>query len=173
MRRAAGLRGLSTRVLDNAGEHDPPGASKEIMPSNPNPWLITGAALSAIAAMLHACIILGGARWYRFFGAGERMARAAERASWRPTVITAGIALVLFVWMGYALSGAGAIPALPLTRVALPGITAVYLLRGLLFIPVLSGAGKKITPFAIWSSVICLGYGLVHLVGTIQVWNML
>ena len=37
-------------------------------------WLIAGAVLSGIAGLLHLAIILGGAPWYRFFGAGERMA---------------------------------------------------------------------------------------------------
>lgn len=36
-----------------------------------------GSGLSAIAALLHVGIIIGGPSWYRFFGAGERMARAA------------------------------------------------------------------------------------------------
>ena len=36
-----------------------------------NYWLITGGILSAVAAVLHIAVIIGGANWYRFFGAGE------------------------------------------------------------------------------------------------------
>jgi hypothetical protein len=135
-----------------------------------NAWLAAGAALSAIAAVLHVCIIFGGAAWYRFFGAGERMALAAERRSWRPTVITAGIALVLFAWSAYALSGAGIIPELPMRAPALSGITAVYLLRGLILFPAAAFAPKKVTPFVLWSSLVCLGFGVVHFVGLAQAW---
>ena len=138
-----------------------------------NLWLTAGAALSGIAAILHICIIFGGASWYRFFGAGERMARASENGNWQPTVITTSIAIVLFVWAAYALSGAGVAFSLPLKKVALIGITSVYMLRGLLFIPFLVAKRQKVTQFAIWSSVICLGYGLTHLLGTLQVWDKL
>ena len=128
-------------------------------------FLIFAAGLSATAGVLHLAIIAGGARWYRFFGAGERMARMAEAGRAYPAVATLGIAAVLFLWSAFALSGAGAIGPLPWTRVALVAITAVYLLRGLLFVPALALAHRPVTPFAWWSSVICLGFGLVHLAG--------
>jgi hypothetical protein len=38
--------------------------------------------LSAAAALLHIAVIVGGAEWYRFFGAGEGMARLAERGGY-------------------------------------------------------------------------------------------
>jgi hypothetical protein len=143
------------------------------MPVITNVPLVIGAALSAIAAILHVCIIFGGPRWYRFFGAGKRMvAMAAEGRSY-PTVFTAGITTVLAIWSAYALSGAGVIEPLPLLKVALPLITGVYLLRGLVVVPLLTFARTKSTPFLIWSSVVCLGYGIIHLVGVMQVWSRL
>ena len=36
-----------------------------------NPWLVAGGILSALAALLHLAVIVGGPVWYRFFGAGE------------------------------------------------------------------------------------------------------
>jgi hypothetical protein len=138
-----------------------------------NSWLAFGAALSAIAALLHIGIIVGGPAWYRFFGAGERMARAAERGSGKPGFITAGIALVLFGWSAYGLAGAGVIPRLPLLPAALCAITAVYLLRGLVLVPAVVFARGKVTPFLVWSSGICFGFGIVHLVGLVQVWASL
>ena len=44
-----------------------------------NPFLIAGGVLSALASLLHIAVIAGGPAWYRFFGAGEGMARMAER----------------------------------------------------------------------------------------------
>ncbi|WP_343575878.1 MULTISPECIES: hypothetical protein [Pseudomonas] len=138
-----------------------------------NKALLVGAALSALAALLHVAIIFGGAPWYRFFGAGERMARAAEAGHLRPTLITIGIASILALWSLYALSGAGLIAPLPLLRSGLCLITGIYLLRGLAILPLLTVARSRSTPFLIWSSLVCLGFGLVHLLGLAQRWNSL
>jgi hypothetical protein len=141
----------------------------ETLEDTRNAFLITGAMLSALAAALHVGCIAFGAPWYRFFGAGERMAQMANAGSWYPTVVTAAIAFVLGVWSLYALSGAAVIRALPLLRTVLCVITAIYLLRGLAVLP-LAVLGKS-TPFWWWSSMICLLIGAVHLIGLSQVWG--
>jgi hypothetical protein len=135
--------------------------------------LLVGAALSAIAALAHLACIAIGAPAYRFMGAGERMARAAELGTLRPTVVTLAVALVLSVWSAYALSGAGVITPLPLTRLALPLICAAYLGRAVAF-PLLKPAFPGNSP-AFWlvSSGLCALFGLVHLYGTISVWHRL
>lgn len=138
---------------------------------NANPFLVLGAALSAIAALLHVGIIIKGASWYRFFGAGEKFARAAERGERWQDVVTLGIALVLFAWAAYALSGAGVIGRLPLLRYALVLITGIYLLRGLVLVPILLLSFDKVTAFWVWSSLICLSFGIVHAIGLAQVWQ--
>lgn len=102
-----------------------------------NVVLVVAAGLSAVAALLHICIVAGGPAWYRFFGAGERFAMAAEAGSWYPAVVTGAIASILGVWATYALSGAGIIQPLPFLKVALLFITVVYVLRGLAVLPVL------------------------------------
>jgi hypothetical protein len=135
--------------------------------------LAAGALLSAGAALLHLGIIAGGPAWYRFFGAGERFARAAADGRWYPAVVTLGIAAVLFIWSAYALAGAGIVTRLPLLKAALVGITAVYLVRGVAFAPLVLAKGGAITPFVVWSSLICFGYGMVHLVGLVQRWTAL
>jgi hypothetical protein len=140
---------------------------------NTNIVLIFGAALSTIAALLHLGIIFKGASWYRFFGAGEKFAQAAERGERWQDAVTFGIAVVLFVWAAYALSGAGVIERLPLLKLALVSITAAYLLRGLAIIPLLLFAREKATPFLVWSSLICLGFGVVHAIGLAQTWQRL
>jgi hypothetical protein len=132
-----------------------------------------GAVLSAIAALLHLGIIAGGPAWYRFFGAGERFARAAAQRKWYPALVTLGIAAVLGIWSAYALAGAGLIGALPLLRMTLVAITAVYIVRGLAYAPLVLATGGRITPFVVWSSFICLAYGLVHLLGLMQRWPAL
>ena len=139
----------------------------------PNYWLIAAAALSATAALLHVGCIVFGAAWYRFFGAGERMAQLAAAGSWYAAGVTSLIAAMLATWSLYALSGAGAAPGLPLLRPVLCLITGVYLLRGLAGLPIAMFYRARSSAFWWWSSAICLGIGLVHLVGLRQVWASL
>jgi hypothetical protein len=105
------------------------------MSSSRNKFLVVGAVLSAMAALVHVGCIVFGASWYRFFGAGERMARMAAAGHWSPTAITSCIVVILSCWSLYALSGAGVIGRLPLVRTALCIITGVYLFRGVAFAP--------------------------------------
>lgn len=139
------------------------------------PMLAFGGALSAIAALAHVGCIVFGAPWYRFFGAGERMARMAEAGNPTVAFITAGIAAVLMLWAAYAFSAAGVLPRMPWSKLALLAITGVYLLRGLAGIGVaLFVAGtEQGTPFWWWSSAICLALGLVHAWGLSRVWERL
>lgn len=140
--------------------------------------LLSGGVLTGVASLLHLAIILGGPGWYRFFGAGEGMARQAARGYVYPTVITAGIAAILGVWTLYALSGAGVIRRLPFLPTALSLIAAVYLVRGILGIPLVLFMDNpyayelraKMT-FMVVSSAICLFVGLCYAAGAIAVWK--
>ena len=137
-------------------------------------WLVAGGVLSLTAALLHLASIIGGPDWYRFFGAGERLARMAEQGRWTPTQMAAGIAAMLGVAAAYAFSGAGLIQRLPLLRTALVAITSVYMARGLVVWWPSALARPDLSPgFLFWSSLIVLVFGLVHLVGTWQSWPTL
>jgi hypothetical protein len=136
-------------------------------------WLILGGMLSALAAVLHVAVIAGGPAWYRFFGAGEPMARAAERGSSTPALVTLAIAAILTVWALYAFSGAGIIRRLPLLRTALILISAVYLLRAFALLPVLILRPELVDTFAVVSSLVVLGYGLAYSIGTWTRWPQL
>lgn len=122
---------------------------------------------------MHLGCIAGGPDWYRFFGAGEGIAQAAERGEWTPALLTVAIAAILAIWAVYAFAGAGRIGRLPLLRTGLVTISAVYLLRGLavlqpqLWRPDLSDA------FKLWSSLIVLTYGLAYAIGTWRAWPRL
>ena len=138
-----------------------------------NVFLLIGAALSAIVATLHIGCIIFGAPWYRFFGAGEKMAILAEKGSFQPTIITSFIVVVLFIWSLYALSGAGLIAKLPLIRWVLSAITCIYLIRGILGFFLITNPLGRSPEFWFWSSAICLSFGIIHLVGLKQVWQNL
>jgi hypothetical protein len=129
--------------------------------------------LSAAAAILHIAIIFGGPDWYLFFGAGEGMARAAACGLVRPALFAVGIAAILLIWSAYAMSGAGIIRRLPLLRAGLVVISAIYLLRGLVLLPILLVWRDYLSPFAVWSSLIVLAYGIVYAIGTRRAWSRL
>jgi hypothetical protein len=138
-----------------------------------NTLLIIGAALSALAALLHVGCILFGASWYRFFGAGERMARMAAAGDWYPAILTSGIVAILSCWSLYALSGAGVIRRLPFLRSALCVVTGAYMFRAVAFAPFYRYFPGNGSTFWLWSSAICFVIGLVHLVGLRQAWPRL
>lgn len=135
--------------------------------------LIIGALLSAAAAAAHLACIAIGAPAYRFLGAGERMARAAQAKRLHPTLVTLAISGVLLLWSAYALSGAGAIGSLPLTKIVLVTISAVYLARAIAF-PLLKSAFPENSNAFWWvSSGICGVIGLTHAYGTFTLWAAL
>lgn len=131
---------------------------------------MAGGWLSLAASLLHIGCIVGGEDWYRFFGAGEQVARAAAAGELWPHLLTLGIALVLAIWAAFAFSGAGRIPKLPLLRTGLVAITAIYLLRALLWLPLLAIDIGTLTTFDIASSLIVAIYGTTYLVGTAKAW---
>lgn len=136
--------------------------------------LAVAAALNATASLAHVGVVIGGPSWYRFFGAGEGMARMASSGSWYPPLITLAIAAVLALWTLYALSAAGAIVRLPYLRAVLVAVTAIYLLRGVAgFALAALAPGGNSPAFWLWSSGICLVLGAVHALGLAGQWPLL
>ena len=143
------------------------------MVSGKNTFLILGAVSSALAALAHlGCIVFGGS-WYRFFGAGEQMAKMAEKGDWYPTAVTSFIVLVLTIWSLYGLSGAKVIPKLPFLKLGLLIISFVYLIRGVAFVVIMPMFPENSLTFWAVSSSICFGIGVFYFVGTIQNWSRL
>jgi len=138
-----------------------------------NILLLLAAATDTLAALLHVGCIVFGAPWYRFFGAGERMVQLALEGNPYPGRVSAAVVVVLLIWAAYALSGAGAIPHLPLLKLGLCTISAVFLLRGVFGVVLLLIKGVRNPRFWWWSSAVCLGIGALHLIGAIQVWPRL
>ncbi len=142
-----------------------------------NTLLFTGGTLSIIAGIAHIGIIFGGANWYRFFGAGEKMAQMAEKGLIYPTIITSIIATMLIVWGLYAFSAAGIIRQLPFLKTITVLIGTVYLLRGSLLLPALfltdglRGWNNMDNGFWIWSSLISLTIGGLYVAGLARAWS--
>jgi len=138
-----------------------------------NVYLIISGNLSAIAALLHLGCIYFGAPWYRFFGAGEEMALMAEQGSTYPTLITLTIFFVLSTWSLYAFSAAGLIFRLPFIRLALTVITFIYLLRGIAGFALIYMPMGRSPEFWVYSSIICLIFGIFHVIGLKKQWAKL
>jgi uncharacterized membrane protein SirB2 len=143
------------------------------VPSTSNRFLLSAALFCALAALAHlGCIIFGG-DWYRFFGAGEQMARMAEEGHWYPSVVTSGIVVVLLLWSLYGLSGAGLIKQLPFLRLALCVIAGIFLIRGISFVGLMPMFPENSLAFWLVSSAICLIIGISFAIGTYQQWPKL
>ncbi len=132
------------------------------MANNTQIFFILSCSLNIIAGLLHLWVIIKGPDGYRRFGAGEKMARMAEKGRLYPHLITLTIATVLFFFAYLCLSEIGMVPAVPFARYLLWILTAVYLIRG--FIPLLTYRWVPLfqTQFFIISSVIVLGMGGTH-----------
>lgn len=132
--------------------------------------------LSAAIAALHLAIIALGGPAYRYFGAGEELARLAEQGSPLPALVTVVLALIFAVWAAYAFAAAGLPRRLPLLRTGLIAIGAIYTLRGILVVPqvwFISSGRALVPPRDIVFSLVSLVAGVAYLVGTKQAWGRL
>lgn len=137
--------------------------------------LVVAAIASFAVALLHIAIIVVGPAGYRYFGA-PALADAVERGSAvRPALLTFGVALVFALWGAYALSGAGLIRRLPLVRVGLLVIGAIFVARGLSIAPELAALvqGTIKYPRALVFSGASMFTGLCYLLGAVRAWAAL
>ena len=134
-------------------------------------FIIAG-VLNIIAGLIHVWCIAGrdGAR-YRLLGAGEDMARMADAGKMCPHILTAGIAWALLFFGWLAFGEAGLVPrfgfgegiAANLGRYILWILTAVYIVRGIGPLLASPFVGVFRRRFWIFSSLLILVFGAVHL----------
>lgn len=135
-------------------------------------WLLSAGWMSIAAALSHFACIIGGPDWYRFMGAGEGIARAAESGSLVPAIMTAIIGTIILGWAAYAFSAIGILPKLPLLRTGLVLISAVLLMRSLAYFLRDTWRPDLSQEFMAWSSAITLVMGLTFAIGTFLTWNI-
>ena len=137
-------------------------------------FLVFAGLLSVAIAALHVVIVFLGPPAYRYFGAGEDMARQAEAGSFVPAAMTLVIAAVFAVFALYAFSGAGRFRRLPLLRTGLVVISVIYLARGLSLLPELAKYDSgTVLPRHLAFSFTSLVIGLLYLAGTVLLWPSL
>lgn len=140
----------------------------------PSRWLTLAAVLSFGIALLHAALIFMDPHAYGYFGAPQ-LGRAKAAGYSYPDLMTVGLALVFATFGAYALSGAGRIRRLPLLRVVLLLIGAVFAVRGLALFPELVqlAAGTGAPPRMAVFSLVSLVTGVAFLAGTRLRWDRL
>ncbi|MCQ8184388.1 hypothetical protein [Parvularcula maris] len=127
--------------------------------------LLSSAALVA-AALFHVALIFGDPSWVAFAGAPLWVTESFRDGTWQGPVVTSAIALILLVFAAYGWSATGRPPKLPLTRLALGLIAALFLLRASALVHQLPAAdfSKPFDQFHVAASVIIgltgLSYGL-------------
>jgi hypothetical protein len=141
--------------------------------------LTVAGVMSLVVALLHLGVIVAGADAYEFFSAPDRMIELARVGSPLPAMVTLLLGSVFALFGLYALSAAGRaiLPRvrLPLPRIALVGISGIYLLRGLVIVPqLLMFLNTSDVPLrALVFSLIALAIGIVYTIGTALRWAAL
>jgi hypothetical protein len=140
----------------------------------PSRWLTAAAALCFVIALVHLALIFMSPYAYGFVGVPQ-LGRAKAAGYAYPDLMSAGLTLIFAAFGAYALSGAGRIRRLPLLRVALVLIGAVFTLRGLVLFPQLVqlAAGDGAPPRMAVFSLVSLVTGVAFLAGTRSRWSRL
>ena len=133
-------------------------------------WLTATAGFSFFMAICQAVISLSPAAAAYFQAPPSLLENRLQL-----TLFGGGAALILVIFGLYALSGAGSIRRLPLLRLGLIGISCLYLLRGLLFIPtvlVLLGILEgEVLAQGVVSTLVFLAAGISYAFGTGLNWK--
>ncbi|HSP44489.1 MAG TPA: hypothetical protein VLO30_00720 [Chthoniobacterales bacterium] len=144
------------------------------MRESTNCYLISCGVIALLGGLLHIAMIFGGPRWYWFFGAPPRIVQMARAGVLYPAIFCLVVAALLLLCATYAFSGAGVFRRLPLLRAGLSLIGWVFILRGIVFIPlavwrpeILARVCNSygIDSFLVVTSVISLGTGIGYVLG--------
>ena len=130
-------------------------------------WVLYAASGCAAGALLHIAAIFAGPEWFDFLGAPPEYGQMMRGGNYvYPVVVTLLIAGTLAIWAAYAFSALK--KPLPYARLILGAVAAIFLLRGVLGIPItlfiLTKSGPAaMTLFHIAASVfvLTLGWGFV------------
>lgn len=135
--------------------------------------LLQIAGLSSLAVALFQVVLGFSPTLSTYFGAPPELLA-------NPAALLAAslfVALIFAIWGLYGLSGAGLLRRLPLLRLALLAIGAIYTLRGLLLIPLLLislgllASPEPVLTQAVLASLVSLLIGCLYLSGTLVAWR--
>jgi len=143
-----------------------------------NTYLILVGLVTLAAAGLHIFIILGGPSWYSRVGAPDQIVRMVKAGRFYPIGFSLMVATFLAFCSAYAFSGAGIIQYLPFSRTMLKCIGSFFLIRGIIFIPIMLVRpdimamicnSKGVDTFLVATSILCAAIGAGFIFGAINV----
>jgi hypothetical protein len=146
-----------------------------------NRYLFCVGVAATLGALLHLAILFGGADWYAFFGAPNRLVQMARAGNLRAPISCLVIAAILFAFAAYAFSAAGSIRRLPFLRTVLVLVASVLIVRGVVFIPLALWRPaalasvcncRGVDAFIVVTSSICLTMGFGYAIGARNVWRL-
>jgi hypothetical protein len=133
-----------------------------------------GGLASGAIVILHVVVIALGEPAYRYFGAGEEIARAAARGEVWPAGLTLAIAAMFALFAACALAAARRPEGRTTLRAALVAIACIFLLRGIVVFPqgLASLGDSAALPFRFFvSSAASLVIGCIYAWGTLASWT--
>jgi hypothetical protein len=137
-----------------------------------NVYLLIGGMFSLTFAVFQISAIFWSRELLIYFGGPVKM-QAENPILYFIVCVFVG-ALIAICGL-YALSGAGKFRRLPLLRTVLVAVTIIFILRGLLIIPILkilfTSSDKEVFRFLVFS-IIALGIGIIHLAGVIRLFKL-
>ena len=130
-----------------------------------------GGYINILIALAHILCLFWAETFFDLTGVGDQMRNHAATHPLLPYAITVFVAVIFFIFGLYGLSGAGRIKSLPLLKIGVFGIAAVYLLRGVGGIIV----NVVLEPVFLWYhllfSAIAFTVGLLYLFGGLKRWK--
>lgn len=138
--------------------------------------LSLGGATSFFLALLHVGAVFGGEAAARFFTAPRPVLLLIQQRSLWIIPVLLVIVTILGGFGLLAWSGAGRMRRLPFLRTGLVAVSTIYLLRGIVIIPLALLALQhpgRVQWQAFLFCVVALALGVVYLTGTIGRWSEL
>lgn len=130
-----------------------------------------GGYINILIALVHLLCLFWAETFFDLTGVGDQMREHAAMHPLLPYGLTVFVAIIFLIFGLYGLSAAGKIKPLPLLKVGVFSIAAIYLLRGVL------GAIVNIAfePIFLWYhllySACALIIGLLYLMGGLKAWK--
>jgi len=131
---------------------------------------LVGTGIALFGAIIHWVALFVNPLWMAFLRAPPWVVESLRNKTWIASVGGVVIGFLFFLCATYAYAALEGKRLLPLARIALPVISVIFILRGLLVMPALI---YRPTGFNVVGSLIWLVAGICFLVGTLSHWRSL
>jgi hypothetical protein len=131
---------------------------------------LAGIGIALFGAAIHWAALFMSPLWMAFLRAPPWAVDSLRNKTWVAPVGGIVIGILFLLCAIYAYAALEGKKLLPLARIALPVISIIFILRGLLVIPALL---YRPTGFNVVGSMIWLVAGICFLIGTLSHWRLL